>query len=212
VTNFADSAEVEKYCKEIEEFIKEVTGAYKVISYAPTVRITNPEPGAKEQPPAADVHCDVTTPQAVQGAKRMNPDEEYSRFLHMSNWRAFSKPPQDFPLGVVDYRSTDDNDGLTNTAIWTDTMPDGVEGMAPENLPPLPTQNARVGEAFIFPYKENYEWRYFSNMTKDEVLSFKLHDSDHSRAWRTPHCAFQNDLEGGIPRESIEVRTCCYFK
>ena len=209
--NFADPVEVEKYCKEIEEFIKEKTGAYKAISYAPIVRITNPQPGAKEQPPAADVHCDVTAPQAIEGAKRMNPDEKYSRFLHMSNWRAFSKPPQDFPLGVVDFRSTDDEDGLTNTAIWTNTMPDNVDTLDAENLPPLPG-DATIGEAFVFPYREGYEWRYFSNMTGDELLSLKLHDSDHSRAWRTPHCAFQNDVEGAVPRESIEVRTCCYYK
>jgi hypothetical protein len=100
-----------------------------------------------------------------------------------------------------------DEDGLVNIAIWQNEPPPTDL----ENLPPVPT-HVRTGSAFIFPYSDKYEWNYFSWMTRDELLTFKLHDSDHSRPWRTPHCSFLNDAEGCHPRESIEIRTCCYFK
>ena len=29
-------------------------------------------------------------------------------------------------------------------------------------------------------------------MTRDEILFFKLNDSDHARAWRVPHSAFRD--------------------
>jgi hypothetical protein len=87
-----------------------------------------------------------------------------------------------------------------------------------QNLPPIP-EKARVGEGYgvggegmSIPYKPTHAWCYFSHMNRDELLSFKLHDSDHGRVWRTPHCAFFNPEENAIPQESIEVRTCCYFK
>jgi hypothetical protein len=50
-------------------------------------------------------------------------------------------------------------------------------------------------------------------MNRDELLILKLNDSDKKRAWRTPHSAFPNTAENEVfPRESIEVRMCCYFK
>jgi len=92
-----------------------------------------------------------------------------------------------------------------NTLVYQEDTPDL------DNLPPL--SEARViGEGTIFPYKDTHRWFYFSHMNRDEMLTFKLNDSDHSKVWRTPHCAFFNPEEGSVPRESMEVRMCCYFK
>jgi hypothetical protein len=50
-------------------------------------------------------------------------------------------------------------------------------------------------------------------MTRDEVLFFKLNDSDHSRAWRVPHSAFlDRTARATRPRHSIEFRTIAYFE
>jgi hypothetical protein len=189
--------------------VKEITGADKVISYRPYIRQSNPKQGGKLQPPASDVHVDININEGVKLAKELlgpeDKDYQYKRFLHMSCWRAFSEPPQDWPLALVNARSMDDDEGLDNVAIWQSTVPDL------KNLPPVPT-DTKTSSAFIFPYKENYEWNYFSGMTKDELLCLKLNDSDHSRAWRAPHCAFLNDQEGCNTRESIDIRACCYFK
>jgi len=88
-----------------------------------------------------------------------------------------------------------------NSVIWQDEIPDL------QNLPPLPKEIK--SEALVHPYKDEFEWNYFSWMTKDELLSITLHDS--ARTWRTPHCSFFNDEEGIYPRESIEVRACYCF-
>jgi hypothetical protein len=84
----------------------------------------------------------------------------------------------------------------------------------PEKLPLDPLPETSI-EGANFHYKESHGWRYFSDMTRDEVLVFKLYDSDIERgakAWRCPHTSFFDPREGTIPRESVEVRTICYFK
>ena len=49
-------------------------------------------------------------------------------------------------------------------------------------------------------------------MTSDEVLVFKLPDSDHSRAWRTPHTEFRDPTyANAITRRSIELRSFVFF-
>ena len=49
-------------------------------------------------------------------------------------------------------------------------------------------------------------------MTRDEVLSFKFHDSDQTKPWRVPHTAFRDPSHPRAgPRHSIEFRTIAYF-
>jgi hypothetical protein len=50
-------------------------------------------------------------------------------------------------------------------------------------------------------------------MTREEILLFKLNDSDQSRAWRVPHSAFRDaSVRAAKPRHSIEFRTIAYFE
>lgn len=207
--DFTSEAEIKDvYGAEIEHFVQAITGADKVISYRPYVRHSHPTQGGKLQPPASDVHVDLTAESAAQQARQLLPPEEqdysYTRFLHVSCWRAFSRPPQDWPLALCNFRTVGDDEGLVNLSIWQSEIPDL------EKLPPLPKDIK--SQAYIFPYSKNHEWVYFSGMTRDEVLCLKLNDSDRSKAWRTPHCAFFNDEPGCHPRESIDIRACCYFK
>ena len=52
----------------------------------------------------------------------------------------------------------------------------------------------------------------FPDLTADEALLFKLHDSDHSVAWRCPHTAFETPYAAAAnPRESVELRTIAFF-
>jgi hypothetical protein len=64
-----------------------------------------------------------------------------------------------------------------------------------------------------FHYSPDHEWWYFPNMTRDEVLFFVFHDSDHDRPWRVLHSAFRDpSVETAVPRHSIEVRTFAFFQ
>lgn len=128
----------------------------------------------------------------------------------MSNWRTFSPGPQDWPLAVCDARSVKDDEGKTNSIIELDVWPADVNPpyeVLPDLDPAIVTR-----ESTAFPYQKGHEWWYFSDMHRGEVLTFKLHDSDHSGVWRTPHTAFPNDAENAKPRCSVEIRSCAYFK
>jgi hypothetical protein len=206
--------EAEKvYIPEIEEFVKNAIGADHVVAYRPVIRKTASIKRAQDQPVADDVHVDYTTRWSSQiGTQYLHSEwtQQYSRLLIVSNWRTFSAPPQDWPLAVCDSRSISNSDGLTNTLVYQEDIPDI------NDVPPLPEggdgQCKVVGEGTIFPFKDEMKWYYFSHMNRDEMLIIKLNDSDKEKAWRTPHCAFFNPEEGAVPRESIEVRMCCYFK
>jgi hypothetical protein len=49
-------------------------------------------------------------------------------------------------------------------------------------------------------------------MHAGEALIIKLHDTDHSVAWRAPHTSFHDvSAAGAFPRRSIELRSVAYF-
>jgi hypothetical protein len=128
----------------------------------------------------------------------------------VSNWRTFSPGPQDWPLAVCDARSVKNDEGKTNSIIELDVWPADVN--PPYEVLPDLDPDIVTRESTAFPYQKGHEWWYFSDMHRGEVLTFTLHDSDHSGVWRTPHTAFPNDAENVKPRCSVEIRSCAYFK
>jgi hypothetical protein len=199
-----------KYIPEIEELVKTVTGADKVIAFGPTLRQTKPTPGSEYQPPGTDVHIDYTTVRSRSLAANLvanspNPEYKYSNFKCINLWRAISTPPQDWPLAVCDAQSVDPKEGTPNLMIRCEKLPDV------NSLGPIEDEDA-LPAAFLFQYNDGHRWYYFSDMKKDELLLFKLFDSENPTG-RVPHAAFRDDgREGAVPRESCEIRTVAYFK
>ena len=210
VTDFKDRSQLDnKYTAEIAELVKQLSGADKVVILSPPVlRQNKEEPGASYQPRAKDVHTDYSPGNAEWSAQHRAGQEHlssYSRVVFINVWRCISSPPQDWPLAMVDARTVENDEGVPYPMIIVEKIPDELP-IRP--LPFTPIEGAN------FHYKDRHEWRYFSNMTKDEVLAFKLFDSDKdkgNKSWRCPHTAFFDDREGTIPRESVEVRTICYY-
>ena len=104
---------------------------------------------------------------------------KYRRAVGTSLWRAFSPPPQDWPLAVCDCRSTDDaEDGTPNLLFRVPVLP------APdaEDAPDDEAESA----ASLFFYNAAHRWWYFPGMHAGEALLIKLHDTDQSVAWRAP--------------------------
>ena len=62
-------------------------------------------------------------------------------------------------------------------------------------------------------YNPAHRWHYFRDMTPDEVLVFKAHDTDPRRAGRVPHTAFTDPTcPAGVPtRASVEMRGLALF-
>jgi len=199
------------YTGESIALVRALTGADYVVSLGWLARRTTADRrGAL--PPAPDVHVDLHTTEIAHRYARVHARSElpapgtYRRALWTSLWRAYSPPPQDWPLAVCDYRSTDDaEDGTPNLLFRVPALPDPADADAPD----ADAESA----ASLFFYNPAHRWWYFPGMDAGEALLIKLHDTDHSVAWRAPHTSFRDSsAAGALPRESVELRTVAYFR
>lgn len=224
VKDFFDKEEVDRvYPAEVAAAVKSLTGADKVAIMGWMVRtsgdlkkhhlkeVVGYQHAGGVQPPAGEAHVD-TAPDRADRVARMHHERAYgtpgtySRYIFASFWRCFSEGPQDVPLALCDWRSVRADEGTTNTLFIVDKIPDEAT-----LLGPMPNEDTVPG-AHIFHYSPDHRWWYFSNMNRDECLYLKFHDSDQTRAWRTPHTAFRDSsFPNAKERSSIEVRTVAYF-
>jgi hypothetical protein len=115
----------------------------------------------------------------------------FTRYALYNMWRAVSQPPQDFPLAVCDARTVAAADEVTVTAI---------------------TEEKGSGEirhdTTGYLYNPAHRWYYYRDMTPEEVLVFKAHDTGRDRSVRVPHSAFTDPTcPAGVPtRASVEMR------
>jgi hypothetical protein len=224
VTDFLDRDQVDRvYPGEVEETVKSLTGASRVALMSWMVRTSGDLSRHQRQtvgythqggvqPPAGEAHVDFLPQRAERMAReiyaRAFPQGRgFSRFVASSLWRAFSDPPQDWPLALCDARSVGVDEGIPNTLHIVDRIPDEAE-----MLREMPDEES-LAAAAIFPYNPGHRWWYFSNMTRDEVVLIKFHDSDRRRALRTPHTAFRDtSFPDAKPRQSIEYRSFAFFE
>ena len=224
VVDFTDKAEVDRlYQDEVAETVKALTGASRVATIGWCLRTAGeiPDQGERRrkfdlhgmtQPPASDAHVDMTPDRAARMAQALYekhfPDGKgFSRFIASSVWRAYSDPPQDWPLAVCESTSVRADEGVPNTMFVRDRLPSEAE-----MLGEMPGED-QAPAAAIFHHSPAHRWWYFSNMTRDEVIMLKFHDSDRTRAWRTPHTAFFDpSFPDASTRLSIECRSVAYFE
>jgi len=224
VKDFFDKDEVDRlYPAEVAASVKKLTGADFVATMGWMVRTSGDLSKYKKQtvgythqggvqPPAGEAHID-TSPQradfqAANVYKRFRPDGPgYKRFIYGSFWRAFSDPPQDWPLAVCEAGSVAPDEGVENVLVVADKLPQGEEAFAP-----IPDEDKRPGAA-IFYFNPKHRWWYFSGMNRDEAIFLKFHDSDLSRAWRVPHTAFHDtSFSDAKTRASVEFRVMAFFE
>jgi hypothetical protein len=198
------------YADAVCEIVKQLTGADMVIPMGGMIRssgLTSPT----VQPPAAEAHVDFTTRSANRLAETLyskaRPEGAgYDRFIAFSLWRALSPPPQDMPLALCEGGSVRDDEGTHNTKVDVDEIPTGEALLAPIE------GEEDMTAATIFHHSPDHKWWYFPDMTADEVVFIKFHDSDHTRAWRAPHTAFRDTSRPDAhERRSMEFRGIAYF-
>ena len=222
VRDFMDKAEVDgKYTDEVVAQVRSLTGASHVIPQGWMVRTPEDQPARKKvvgyqhsgsiQPPAGEAHVDFT-PQFAEVMARQRfasefPDAPpYRRFIATSLWRCFSEPPQDWPLALCEAASVAPDEGEPNRLVVVDEIPDAAGQLAP-----IPGEES-LPAAAIFHHSPAHRWWYFSNMTRDEFVLFKFHDSQAGVALRVPHTAFFDpSFPDARPRRSIEFRSLAYF-
>ena len=206
VTDFDDRAQLDgTYAGEACELVRQTLRADEIVPVGWVLRRAG-QPLNGAQPPASDVHVDMHPGRADSRMTAASPrGEPYRRAVMTSLWRAFSPPPQDWPLALLDYRSVDDSEGEPNLLLFVDELPD------PDNVPDIADPDSRPAGS-IFAARPGHRWWFFPDLTADEALLFKLHDTDHSVAWRAPHTAFEAPYAAAAnPRESVEFRTIAFF-
>lgn len=203
VTEFRNADEVARvHPGEIQRFMLELTGADAVVVTGHAVlrfAERSPEAGTRDNSRAARfIHIDTSDSTAEQFARDAAPKDARAirRVAQHNIWRTFSGPPQDVPLTVCDART-----------------------VAPQDLVPADAMFDRDGkvvwsfEALLVRYNPAHRWLFFRDMTPDEVIVFKRHDTDPREPHHVPHSAFTDPHAPAncTPRASVEMRTIAYW-
>jgi hypothetical protein len=200
VTDFSDHDAVRaRYYPEVEQLLKEETGADAVLAFDHNVRSAPKENAgvAGIRSPVLRVHNDFTYRSAPERLRRLLPPAQAerrlaARFAFVNLWRPIAEPVEDSPLALCDARSIDPQDLIATDLRYRD----------------------RTGEVYSVAANPGHRWFYFPHMRRDEVVLLKCYDSaTDGRARLTAHSAFVNPAApaGAAPRESIEVRTVIFF-
>jgi hypothetical protein len=198
------------YAAQVSEIAKAMCGADLIVPMGGQIRSSGLT-SAKVQPPAAEAHVDFTGNSAHRIAemlyRKARPNGAgYNRFICFSLWRPLSPPPQDMPLALCEGGSVRDDEGTANTKVDVDVIPTGDALFAPIE------GEENMAAATIFHHSPDHKWWYFPDMTDEEVIFIKFHDSDHSRAWRAPHTAFRDTSRPDAnERRSMEFRSVAFF-
>ena len=199
VADFFDPGELKTvYYPEIEQLIKDVSGAARVVVFDHTLR--SGDEAEREarlvREPVLSVHNDYTEWSGPQRVRELLPDEAGEllahRFAIIQVWRAINRPIQANPLAIADAQS-----------------------LAPADLIAAERRYPhRVGETYQVRYNPAHRWFYFPEMRRDEALVFKVYDSQQDgRARFTAHTSFVDPTSpaDAPPRQSIEARTLAFF-
>lgn len=194
-----DKAAVEKtYYRQVEDIVKELTGASEVLVFLDLVRSEARGSEAQGMEPAANAHIDFDARSVRLWVETLRPKDAErllaKRFVNMNLWRSI-RPVERKPLALCDAR----------TVSETDLIPIAIAG-GPEAPP---------GEfsGYNLAYSPRHRWYYYPQLQTDEVLAFKIFDSDESRPYLTAHTAFDDPTTrpDAPTRLSLEVRTIAFI-
>src|SRR5260221_7434484 len=201
VHDFFDEDEVRRvYYPEVEQVLKQATGAYRVHVFDHTTRrrvAGAQDRGDGPRQPVQRVHIDHTARSGPQRVRDLLPDEAdellKGRVQVVNVWRPIKGPLQDSPLAVCDATTIEPGDLVPSDLVYAD----------------------RVGETYSVKYNPAHRWFYVPRMQPDEALLLKCSDTATNVPARfTPHSAFIDPTAsaGAPPRESIEVRTLVFHR
>lgn len=199
VRDFYDAAEVKGvYYPEVEQLVKDATGASSVVIFDHNVRgdAATKRAGTDVHEPVSRVHNDYTAESAQRRVRDVAPPDDVERLLQyriveLNVWRPIRGPLRTMPLAVLDATSLQADDFVACDLIYRD----------------------RLGEIYYVAHRPEHEWYYYPDMERDEALLLKCFDTDSTRTRFGAHAAFKHPETpaDAAPRESIEVRTFAFF-
>ena len=233
-----DAAIRQNYYPEVEALLrKHLQGSIKkVVIFDHTIRRRHRD--APRQP-VQQVHVDQTPSAAEVRVRRHLPAHEAEELLQgryqiVNVWRPIGFVAEDFPLAVVDWRSTRPDDFVPVDLLYPTRSDSPMEeaGIAAnddrgrEQLPKAGSEGSTEGyevrgETLGVAANERHQFYYAKDMTPNEVMLLKCFDSRGEglpggwpgEALRTPHTAFVDpDTRADAPgRQSIEVRCLVFY-
>lgn len=229
--SFTDESRVrEGYYKEVENLLRDkLSGIKKVIIFDHTIRRNQK---ASPRQPVQQVHVDQTPGAAEARVRRHAPEEEVEELLKgryqiINVWRPIGHPASDFPLAVVDWRSTKPEDFVKVDLLYP-KRPEDDDGddRGKETVPNSKHNNSTdgyevKGETYGVAPNENHKFFYMKDMTPEEAMFIKCFDSRSQSvggiqgvAGMTPHTAFvdPNSPPDAPGRQSIEVRCLVFYE
>lgn len=230
--SFRDDAAIrDGYYAEVESMLRErLPGKVKkVVIFDHTIRRRD-----KNSPrqPVQQVHVDQTPGAAAARVRRHLPADEAEELLKgrysiINVWRPIENPASDFPLAVIDWRSTTPEDFIAVDLMYPQRTDGDDDDRGKEVLPDEKTLNSREGydakgETFAVAPKDGHKFYYVKDMRPEEVMLLKCFDSGgegeavgkKGLAVRTPHTAFvdPNTPADAPGRQSIEVRCLVFYE
>lgn len=218
------------YYAEVEEALRQkLPGIKKVVIFDHTIRRREK---ASPRQPVQQVHVDQTPQAAEIRVRRHLPENEAEdllkgRYQIINVWRPIQNPASDFPLAVVDWRSTDPSDFVKVDLLYPkrhDSFDDN-DDRGKEALPDPSSMSSTTGyevkgETFGVAPSDKHKFYYCKDMTPDELMFIKCFDSrsqwygKEGVAHCTPHTAFVDpQTPANAPgRQSIEVRCLVFYE
>jgi hypothetical protein len=211
VTDFFDRTQIEQvYTPEVQAMLRQVTGSEEVLVFGPVLRSDDPDVLARGRGadpsqnygrggPAvsAGVHVDFNEDGVRAHIAELAPDRAESllrrRFVSVNVWRPIRRIER-MPLAVCDASSVGEQDFIpmeTRYSVGATSVSKGGYNLA---------------------HNPGHSWYWFPEMEPDEVLIFKICDSQKSAAQFTPHATFTDPASrpDAAPRMSFEIRTICF--
>jgi hypothetical protein len=187
------------YYPEIEALAKELLGVRRVLIFGDIAR-TDAAGTPDSLLPARGAHVDYIDATVRWWTETLvGPDEAREllkgRFVLMNFWRPITTVEKT-PLALCDAATVD----------RADLNPSEVRGG-------LDDPDRAPMRGYNLSYSPRHRWYYVPHMRPDEVLAFKLCDSDEGRLQWTGHTAFDDPTSAphAAPRQSLEIRTISFF-
>ncbi|KAK0631544.1 hypothetical protein B0T14DRAFT_559332 [Immersiella caudata] len=220
------------YYQSVESLLREkLPRVKKVVIFDHTIR--KRDPGAPRQP-VQSVHVDQTPKAAEARVRRHVTDTAEAegllrgRYQIVNVWRPIGHVASDFPLALIDWRSTRPENLIAVELLYPvrkegeDDGDDRGKEVLPDPETLRSTEGYEVkGETYGVVPSEGHRFYYVKDMTPEEALFIKCFDSRAEGlpggrkgvAALTPHTAFVDPQtpEGTKGRESIEVRCLVFY-
>ena len=204
VSDFSDAGNHASYVAELDQLIRNMTGASLVFVSPMLVIRSRDHPqygeGVIADAVAGAVHGDRTDRSVWSEVRRalLHYGVETipeGRLVAYNLWRVLTPPPQDFPLALCDLRSIRADDLVRADSVGN------------------PANGGEIVEFYLSVFNPEHRWSYFPDLTRDELLVFQQFDTAARGPSGCLHTAFQDPscVAAAATRQSVEARAYVFF-